>query len=167
MDESWRERREREVGTSRRRLFTGLGFLLLMVALVIAIVRGNRAEEALKRATAPHFDQEAMCATEEEDIFEAKREDFGNHPILVHFTPSERCWRKLVLPGFTNNWRIYTAKAEKRGDWVAVRCLDGRISFPPQSPNTSTPWGHCGGDTPKERNTFFFQGNVELVFKPE
>jgi hypothetical protein len=165
MEETREQRQAREKREIRRNRCIALAFLCLVVALVMSIVRGNRAEEALRRATAPHFNMERMCGVAEKDLFDATIEDVGGKQFRS--TPTEGCWTKLVLPHFTNNWRIYTAQRQKPGDWVAVRCLDGRLSFPPAPPDLNKTWGQCGGDTPKERETYLFQGNVELLFKAE
>jgi hypothetical protein len=157
----------------------GLQRLLAFAAVIIVLIfafggRGEAKKKALDKyteVTAPaaakfpgYREGGWVCASGEKDGFDLTTADLGGREFRQR--SAEGCWTKMVLPSFSNHWGIYTAEPERPGDYMAVKCTDGHVSFPPQSPNANHPFD-CSGRDAKERNTFFVQGNTELLFKAQ
>jgi hypothetical protein len=164
--EQWRERRERELKAERARTFKVLGLVLLAGAVVLAVVRigQNIEREMIRREDAkPRFNANRLCVGEKEpiDMYDTTVAELPGKRF--RYMPVEGCFAKLVLPGFSHNWYVQTVYPNAPG-WIAVKCLNGNLAFPPQSPNGPAPYGNCGYRNDRERNTFLWQGNVEVMF---
>jgi hypothetical protein len=153
--------------------------IILLLGLTIVFFLGGRdkagkkLDDAVAAVSAPptstlpaSYRETRFCPASERDtvdFFDKAAADIPSKEF--RYRPVEGCWAELVLPGFSHNWNVQTAaNLEGDGSWMAVRCMDGRISFPPQSPNSNHPFG-CGGRDAREKNTLFLQGNTELFFK--
>ena len=164
--EQWRERRERERKAERARTFKVLGLVLLAGAVVLAVVRiGQNIEREMIRTedAKPRFNANRLCVGEKApiDMYDTTVAELPDKRF--RYMPIEGCFAKLVLPGFSHNWYVQTVYPNAPG-WIAVKCLNGNLAFPPQSPNGPAPYGNCGYRNDRERNTFLWQGNVEVMF---
>jgi uncharacterized membrane protein YhaH (DUF805 family) len=135
--------------------------VLLVCWLAIGIGRNIwNIESKAKSALPASYEPNRWCGAEKEAINLFDKNIPGKR---FTYRTAEGCFAELVLPKFSHNWHLQTLKPQKPGDWVAIACADGRVIVPPQAPNSGARFD-CNGSDDRDKNTFLFQGNVELSF---